>query len=92
MTSGKSNEIKSKLACILEASESTRLRMVESLQNHHEDHIAGKGDNSQQHYNLVHKFIPMPQAMKIPAAKAAVDKEWEELEKNSGVEPGESQK
>ena len=31
--------------------------------------------------NLVHKFIPMPQAMKIPAAKVAVDKEWEKLEK-----------
>ena len=53
----------------------------ESLPNHHEDHIAGKGDNSLQHYNLVHKFIPMPQAMKIPAAKAAVDKEWEKLER-----------
>ena len=34
-TCGKSNEIKSKLACILEASESTRLRMGESLPNHH---------------------------------------------------------
>ena len=33
--------------------------------------------------NLVHKFILMPQAMKIPAAKAAVDKEWETLEKFS---------
>ena len=43
---------------ILEASESTRLRMEESLPNYHEDHIAGKGDNSLQHYNLVHKFIP----------------------------------
>ena len=41
-----------------------------------EDHIAEKGEISLQHYNLVHKFIPMPQAMKIPAAKAAVDKEW----------------
>ena len=80
-TRGKSNEVKSKLACILEASESTRLRVEESLPNHHEDHIAGKGHNSLQHYNLVHKFIPMPQAMKIPAAKAAVDKEWEKLEK-----------
>ena len=40
-----------------------------------------KGTNSLQHYNLVHKFIPMPQAMKIPAAKAAVDEEWEKLEK-----------
>ena len=42
---------------------------------------AGRGDNSLQHYNLVHNFIPMPPAMKIPAAKAAVDKEWEKLEK-----------
>ena len=40
-----------------------------------------EGDNSLQHYNLVHKFTPMPQAMKIPAAKATVDKEWEKLEK-----------
>ena len=48
---------------------------------YHEDHIAGRGDNSLQHYNLVHKLIPVPQAMKIPAAKAAVDKEWEKLEK-----------
>ena len=55
--------------------------MEESLPNHHEDHIAGNGDTSLQHYNLVQKFIPMPQAMKIPAAKAAVDKEWEKLEK-----------
>ena len=57
--------------------------MGESLPNHHEDHITGKGNNSLQHYNLVHKFIPMPQAMQIPAAKAAVDKEWEKLEKIS---------
>ena len=69
--------------CILEADESTRMRMGNSIPHHHEDHIAGKGENSLQHYNLVHKFIPMPQAMKIPAAKAAVDKEWEKLEKIS---------
>ena len=29
--------------------------------------------------NLVHKFIPMPQARKFSAAKAAADKEWEKL-------------
>ena len=81
--SGASNKIKSKLACIQEASESTRLRMGESLSTHHEDHIAGKGDNTLQHCNLVHKFTPMPQVMKIPAAKAAVDKEWEKLDKFS---------
>ena len=81
--SGGSNKIKTKLACILEADESTRLRMGNSIPHHHEGHIAAKGDNSLQHYNLVHKFIPMPQAMKIPAATAAVDKEWEKLEKFS---------
>ena len=39
--------------------------------------------HSLQHNNLVHKLTPMPQAMKIPEAKAAVDKEWEKLEKIS---------
>ena len=80
---GKTNKIKSKLACILEASQSTRMRMGNSIPHNHEDHIAGKGENSLQHYNLVLKFIPMPQAMKIPTAKAAVNKEWEKLEKMS---------
>ena len=42
-TRSKTNDFKSKFACILEASEPTRMRMGESLPNHHEDHIAGKG-------------------------------------------------
>ena len=62
--------------------------MGNSMPHHHEDHIAGKGENSLQQYNLVHKFIPMPQAMKIPAAKAAVGK----IGENFGVELDESQK
>ena len=82
-----SNKIRTKLACILEADESTRLRMGNSIPHHHEDHVAGNGENSLQHYNLVHKFVPMPQAMKIHAAKAAVDKECEKLEKISAWNP-----
>ena len=74
------SKLKTKLACILEADESTRMRIGNSKPHHHEDHIAGKRNNSLQHYNLVHKFISMPQAMKIPAA---VDKEWEKFEKIS---------
>ena len=63
-----------KLACIMEASESTKLRAGESLPTHHKDHITGKGENSLQHYNLVHKFILcLKKAMKISAAKAASD-------------------
>ena len=89
--SGGSDKNKTKLPCILEADESTRMRMGTSEPSNHEDHIAGKGENSLQHYKLVHKFFPMPQAIKIRAAKAAVDKEWE-IGENFGVELDESQK
>ena len=40
-----------------------------------------RGYNSISHCNLVHKFVPTPQAMKISDAQAAVDKEWKKLEK-----------
>ena len=70
-TLGTTNEFKSKLECILESSESTRQRMEESLPKYREDHIAGKGDNSLQHYNLVHKFIPMPQSNEDTRSKSS---------------------
>ena len=47
-TGGKTNEIKSKLACISEASESTVWKNLPP--NYHEDHIAGKGQLI--HYNI----------------------------------------
>ena len=81
VTRGKSNKIKSKRACILEAIESTKLRMGESLPNHHEDDIEEKGTIHCSITIWYTKFTPMHQAMKIPAAKAAVDKEWEKIEK-----------
>ena len=56
----------------MESHEYTRQRVESSPPAKHEDSMA--------HYNLVHKFIPMPQAMKIPGAKAAMDKEWKKLE------------
>ena len=70
-----------KYACTVEAGESVRIRMKGCQSKNHEDHIAGKGVHSLSHYNLVHKFIPVPEAMKIPDAKAAVEKEWEQVEK-----------
>ena len=39
---GASNKIQTKLACILEADESTRMRMGNSIPNHHEGRIAGR--------------------------------------------------
>ena len=57
-------DCKTKYACIVEADESTRKRMEGSPHKNHEDQIAGKGINSLNHYNIVHEFIPMPEAMK----------------------------
>ena len=83
-TCGESKNRKSKHAGIVEAHVSARKRLERTLPKDHEDHIAGKGFNSSSRYNLVHKFAPVPQAMKILDAKAAVDKEWEKLEKWPG--------
>ena len=57
--------------------------MERTLPKDHEDHIAEKGFNSLIHCHLVHKFIPMRQAMKILDAKAVVDKDWKKLEELS---------
>ena len=75
------NGDKSKLACILEASESTRLRMGESLPNHDEDHFAGKGTIPAA-LRFVHKFIPVS-SHENSSTKGTVEKEWEKLEKIS---------
>ena len=91
-TRGKTNEMKSKLACILEASESTRLRMGEPLPTHHEDHVAGKGDNSLQHEKFGSQIFPMPQAMKIPSSKGSSGQGMGKIGENFGVEPDGSQK
>ena len=40
-----------------------------------------KESSIMSHYNLVHKYVPTPQAMKILDAKAAVDTQREKLEK-----------
>ena len=85
-------KIKTRLACILEAGESSRLRMGNSLPNYHEDHVAGKGKNSLQHYNLVHKFIPLLQAYENSSSKSSGGQGTVTIGENFGVEPDESQK
>ena len=65
---------KTKHACIVQAHESTRQCLESFLPQDHEDHIEGEGKNSMTHHNLVHKFDPIPQAMKILDAKTAVEK------------------
>ena len=84
-------ENKAKYACIVGAYESKRIRVEGSLSKNHEDHISGKCMKSLSHYNLVHRFMPMLEALKIPDAKAAVEKQWEKL-RNTGMAADESQK
>ena len=74
---------KTKHACIVEAHESTRKRLEPTLPKDHDDHRAERGYNSIGHCNLVHKFGPIPQALKIPDAKAVVDEAWKKLKKTS---------
>ena len=90
--SGGSDNNKTKLACISEANESTRMRMGNSIPQNHEDHIAGKGENSLQHYNLVHKFIPMPQSHENSSSKSSSGQLMLKIGENFGVEFDESQK
>ena len=67
--------------CKVESHESTRQREWNLLYlKIHEGHIAGNGFTSMTQYNLVHKLILMPRAIKIPDVKAAVDGERQELE------------
>ena len=68
---------KTKYACVVDADEYTRPALEGAGHEPHQDHITAKGMNSITHSSLVPKFIPMPQALKIPDANAAVDKEWE---------------
>ena len=68
-------ESKTKHACIVEVDESTRIQLEGTLHEDHEDHVAAKGIHSISHFYLVRKFIPMPQALEILDAKAAVEKE-----------------
>ena len=65
---------KTKYACIVDADESTRPRPEGAVHKPHQDHITARGMTSLNHCSLVHKCIPMPQALKIPKAKAAVEK------------------
>ena len=68
------------------------MRMANSIPHHHEDHIAGKGENSLQHDNLVHKVIPMPQAMKNSGSKSSSGQGMGNIGENFGVELDKSQK
>ena len=89
---GHEEESKTMHGCMVESHEATR-HGAESLQSKtHEDRIAGKGFTSLTHKNLVHKFIPMPQAMIFPDAKGCRGQGIEKARDNSNMGLGKSQK
>ena len=92
VTRGKSNEIKSKLCVYLWSQWIHKTACGKISTEYHENHVVGAVHTSLQQYIMVHKFIPMLQAMKVPAAKAAVDKEWEKLERIPASDLTRSQK
>ena len=81
---------KTKYACVVDADECTRPRLEGAGHKPHQDHITAKGMNSMAHHSLVHKFIPMPQAMKIPDVKAVMENG--QIGENSGMAADKSQK
>ena len=77
----KTNDVKSKVACIWKRVNPQDCAWKNLFRIIMRTVLQEKGNNSLQHYNLVHNIILRPQAMQIPSAKAAVDQEWEKLEK-----------
>ena len=67
---------KTKYACVVDADESTRPRLEGAGHKLHQDHITAKRMNPITHYSLVHKFSPVPQALKKKDAKTAVERKF----------------
>ena len=83
---------KTRYAWIVGADESTRGRLErKTLHEDHEDHIAGTRINSLNHYNPVHTFILMPEAMKYQMQKQQWAKN-DETRENTGLAADASQK
>ena len=59
-----------------EKAEEILLALSAKTDNAHEDNFSQAGCASIEQYAMVHMPIPINQANKIPAAKAAVDAEW----------------
>ena len=66
--------------------------MGESLPTHHEDHIAGKGENSLQHYNFGSQIHSYASSHENSCSKSSGGQGMVKIGENFGVEPDESQK
>ena len=55
-------------------------RGLQSQSRPHQEHVAQKGQMSEEWYSFVHTPMPIPEALKIPDAQMALEKEWTKLE------------
>ena len=92
VTRSKTNDFKSKLECILEASELTRLRMGESLPIHHEDHVAGKRTQFITALEFGSQIYSYASSHEESRSKGSSGEGMGKIGENFGVEPDESQK
>ena len=76
-----------KLACILEANESTRMRVGNSEPSKHEDHIAGKGENS-----FGSQIYSYASSSENSSSKSSSGQGMGKIGENFGMELDESQK
>ena len=53
---------------------------IEDIDRIHREHFAPRGDVSSEWFACVHTPLPIPKALQIPDAKAALEKEWTKLE------------
>ena len=85
-------KIKTRLACILEADESTRMRMGNSIPHHHEDHIAGKRSKIITALQLGSQIYSYASSYENSCGKSSGGQGMGKIGENFGVEPGKSQK
>ena len=75
--------------CIVDSHESTRQTSgIFSTPQIMKITLQVEGCTSMSHYNLAHKFIPMPQAMKIPDAKSRSGHGMEKVRDDPSIEFG----
>ena len=89
---GKSNEIKSKLACILEASESTRLRMGESYRITMKTILQEKVREFITALQFGSQIYSYASSHENSSSESSSGQGMGEIGENFGVEPDESQK
>ena len=83
---------KTKYACIVEADEPTRKRLEGCLHKYYEDYNARKRINSLNHYNLVHKFVPMLQSNENTRCESSGGQRMGKTRENTSMATDGSQK